>query len=118
MRRRLLTGSVAAAALVPVASGPGASWGANVASGPLSPKVATAYVNAQASALCALQAKAYPTLAALHAAYALAQHSTHLTARQLAKARAAASANMALRKRISQRVDALCGERHTKKKTK
>jgi hypothetical protein len=77
----------------------------------LDPKVATAYVDSQARALCVVQSKAFPTLAALQAAYARAEHSAHLSSHQRAQARAAAVSDVALRIRISERVAATCGKR-------
>jgi hypothetical protein len=85
--------------------------GSKSGSGSLDPKVATAYIDAKARALCLVQSKAYPTKAALHAAYVQAEHSANLSAHELAQARAAAAHDVALRRRISDRVAATCGRR-------
>jgi hypothetical protein len=71
--------------------------------------IASAYVAAQAHALCLVQSKAYPTQAAVAAAYKKAFASSTLSARDLAEARAFAVKNVALRKRVSDKVAALCG---------
>lgn len=77
----------------------------------LAPKVATAYVDAEARALCLVQSKAFPTQAALHAAFVRAENSANLSADDLTKARSAAARDVALRQRISNRVAARCGKR-------
>jgi hypothetical protein len=96
-----------ATALATTASGCGSS--AKSGSGSLDPKVASAYVVAQARALCLVQSKAYPTLAALRTAYQRAERSASFTADGLARAQAAAAQDPALRTRISNRVAATCG---------
>jgi hypothetical protein len=99
--RRLL----AIAALAAVASG----CGSNSQSSSLDPQAATAYVNAQAHALCVIQSTAFRTQAQQHAAYKRAQQSSTLTAEEFADAQAAAAKDQALRERLSDRVVALCG---------
>jgi hypothetical protein len=95
--------AVAIAAVVVATSGCGGS------SSKLDPKVASAYVDAQAHALCLVQSTAYPTLAALQAAYTSTLHSTKLSDDELAKARAAEAKDVTLRRRVSDKVAALCG---------
>jgi hypothetical protein len=110
IRRRLLIGCRVVTAVAAGAIVPGPAEAAGSSSGSLSPTVLTTYVYAQARALCLVQTKAFPTLAAQHAAYVEAEHSGHLTSHQLALARAAVAQDMALRTRISNRVAATCGK--------
>lgn len=77
----------------------------------LDPKVAEAYVDAEAHALCLVQSKAFPTQAALHTAFVRAERSGDLSSDELADARAAALQDVALRRRISDRVAERCGRR-------
>lgn len=100
MRRLLVIGAVAACA-----SGCGAGSG----SGSLDPQVATAYVEAQAHALCVVQKTAFQTQAEQQAASERAQQDSGLTADEFAEAQAAAAKDQALRERLSDRVVALCG---------
>ena len=100
MRRLLVIGALAA-----VASG----CGSNSQSGSLDPHVATAYVDAQAQALCLVQKTAFQTQAEQQAAYERAQQDSTLTADEFAEAEAAAAKDQALRERVSDRVVALCG---------
>ena len=100
MRRLLVIGALAA-----VMSGCGSSS----QSGSLDPQVATAYVDAQAHALCVVQSTAFPTQAEQQAAYERAQRDSRLTADEFAEAQAAAAKDEALRERVSDRVVALCG---------
>lgn len=100
MRRALLITTLAL-----VASG----CGSNTQSGSLDPKTATAYVNAQAHALCVVQSTAFQTRAKQQAAYERAQQSSGLTADEFAKAQAAAANDQSLRQRLSDRVVVLCG---------
>jgi hypothetical protein len=100
MRRLLVIGALAA-----VASGCGSSS----QSGSLDPQVATAYVDAQAHALCVVQSTAFQTQAEQQAAYEQAQRDSTLTADEFAAAEAAAAKDEALRERVSDRVVALCG---------
>jgi hypothetical protein len=62
-------------------------------------------------ALCLVQSKAYPTQKALQTAYLQAEHSGKLSAHEFAQARAATVHDLTLRKRISDRVAAVCGKR-------
>ncbi len=134
MRRRLLIGVLVAAAIPTAVAGCGGSThtssgtssstssatsssasssttpAAALASRPLSPEVATEYVDAQVRALCLVQSKAYPTEKALEAAYVQAEHSGNLSAHDFAQAVAATTHDVALRKRISDRVAAVCGK--------
>lgn len=75
----------------------------------LDPKLADAYVDAQARALCLVQSTAFPTQAELAAAYKHALQASNLSADELGLAQAAARQDPALRKRISNQVTALCG---------
>jgi len=75
----------------------------------LDPRVATAYVNAQARALCVVQSKSYPTQKQLEAAYKRAQTSSNLTSDEFKKAASAAEKDSDLRTRVSRRVTVLCG---------
>ncbi len=100
MRRLLVIGALAA-----VASG----CGTGSRSGAIDPQVATGYVNAQAHALCVVQSTAFQTRAEQQAAYERAQQDSRLTADEFADAEAAAAKDEALRKRVSDRVVALCG---------
>ena len=100
MRRLLVIGVLAA-----VASG----CGSGSQSGSLDPEVATAYVDAQAHALCVVQSTAFQTQAEQQAAYEQAQQDSGLTADEFAEAQAAAAEDQALRERVSDRVVALCG---------
>jgi hypothetical protein len=112
MGRRILVTVLGAAAIATAASACGSSSGSNSGAAPLNPKVASAYVIAQARALCLVQSKAYPTEAALHAAYAQAEHSAKMSAQQLAQARTDATHNPAMRRRISEQVAATCEANH------
>jgi hypothetical protein len=94
--------ALSVAAVVVAASGCGGTSG-------LDPKVAAAYVDAQAHALCRMQSTAYPTLADQQAAYTSALHSTKLSDDEIAKARAAEEKDATLRRRVSDEVAALCG---------
>jgi hypothetical protein len=78
-------------------------------SAPLDPKIAAAYVDAQAHALCLVQSNAYPTQTELEAAYKRSLQSTTLSAHEFAQAQGAAEQDAALRTRVSDRVAALCG---------
>ena len=78
MRRLLVIGALAAVA---------SSCGSGSGSGSIDPQVATAYVDAQAHALCLMQTKAFPTQAEQQAAYVHAQQNSKLTADEFAKAR-------------------------------
>ncbi len=98
MRRLLVIGVLAA-----VASGCGSS------SDSLDPEVATAYVDAQAQALCVVQSTAFQTQAEQQAAYEQAQQDSELTAEEFAEAQSAAAEDEALRERVSDRVVELCG---------
>lgn len=98
MRRLLVIGALAA-----VASGCGSG------SGSVDPEEASAYVDAQAHALCVVQKTAFPTQAEQQAAYERAQQESGLTADEFADAQAAAAKDEALRERVSDRVVALCG---------
>ncbi len=100
MRRLLVIGALAA-----VMSGCGSSS----KSGSLDPHVATAYVDAQARALCVVQSTAFPTQAEQQAAYEKAQRASGLTTDEFAAAQDAAANDQALRERLSDRVLALCG---------
>ena len=100
MRRLLVIGALAA-----VASG----CGSNSQSDSLDPQVATAYVDAQAQALCVVQSTAFQTQAEQQAAYERAQQDSRLTADEFAEAQAAAAKDQELRERLSDRVVALCG---------
>lgn len=100
MRRLLIVG-----ALTALVSGCGSSS----QSSSLDPLVATAYVNAQAHALCLVQTTAFQTQAQQQAAYKHAQHDSRLTADEFADAETAAAKDQALRERLSNRVVALCG---------
>ena len=100
MRRLLVIGALAA-----VASGCGSSS----QSGSLDAQIATAYVDAQAHALCVVQSTAFQTQAEQQAAYERAQRDSTLTADEFAEAEAAAAKDPALRERVSDRVVALCG---------
>ena len=111
IRRELLVGTLCAAAIATVAGGCGSKSGTNSASRTLDAKVATAFVDAQARALCLVQSKAYSTQAALHAAYIRAEHSSKLSPSELSQAQAAVAHETALRIRISDRVSATCGRR-------
>jgi hypothetical protein len=95
-----------------IATTAGCGSGAKSGSGSLDPKVASAYVDAEAHALCLVQSNAYPTLAALHAAYVRAESTAKLSPQGLAQARAAAASDPSLRARISTRVAATCGRHH------
>jgi hypothetical protein len=108
MRPRLLVGILAVGAMATAAPGCGTTSRTSV-SGSLNPQVAAAYVDAQAHALCLVQSKAYPTQAALHAAYLRAEQSADLPAPEFARAAAAALDDPALRTQLSDRVAALCG---------
>jgi hypothetical protein len=101
-----------AAAIATTAGGCGGRSAAKSGSGPLGPKIATAYVNAQARALCLVQSKSYPTQAALRAAYVRAERSGNLSAHDFAEAQAATAQELSLRTRISDRVAATCGKHH------
>ena len=92
-------------ALAAVASGCGTSS----RSGSIDQQVATRYVDAQAHALCVVQSTAFQTHAEQQAAYEQAQRDSRLTADEFADAEAAAAKDEALRKRVSDRVAALCG---------
>jgi stalled ribosome rescue protein Dom34 len=100
LRRLLVIGALAA-----VASG----CGSGSRSGSLDPQVATAYVDAQAHALCVVQSSAFQTQAKQEAAYERAQQDSRLSADEFAEAQAAAAKDQALRERVSDRVVALCG---------
>ena len=76
---------------------------------PLEPRIAAAYVQAQAQALCIVQSEAYRTQAAQENAYRSAQASSTLTPKELARAREAAQDDAELRRRVTARVAALCG---------
>lgn len=76
---------------------------------PLDPRIAAAYVQAQARALCIVQSKSFRTQAALEQAYRKTQSASTLTAEELARARSAAEKDVELRRRVSARVAALCG---------
>lgn len=76
---------------------------------PLDPRIADAYVQAQADALCIVQSNSYRTNAALQEAYRKAQAGAGLSAQDLARARTAAEKDVQLRRRVSARVDELCG---------
>jgi hypothetical protein len=102
MRWLLVIGALAA-----VAAGCGSSSSSQ--SGSLDPQVATAYVDAQAHALCLVQSTAFQTQAEQQAAYERAQRDSTLTADEFAEAEAAAATDEALRERVSDRVVALCG---------
>jgi len=75
----------------------------------LDPKVESAYVDAQAHALCLVQTKAFATLAALHTAYTNALKASGLSADDLAAAQEAQEKDVDLRLRVSDKVVALCG---------
>lgn len=107
MRRPLVVAALVAA-FASAASGCGSAT--RSVSGSFHPNATTAYVRAQARALCLVQSKAFPTQAALHAAYVRAEHSANLPASELARVRATASHDAALRTRISDRVAASCGK--------
>ena len=64
----------------------------------------TAYVDAQAQALCVVQSTAFQTQAEQQAAYEQAQQDSGLTAEEFAEAQAAAAEDQALRERVSDRV--------------
>ena len=100
MRRLLVLGVLAA-----VASG----CGSDSQSGSLDAQVATAYVDAQAHALCVVQSTAFQTQAEQQAAYERAQQGSGLTADEFDEAQAAAAKDQALRERLSDRVVAVCG---------
>jgi hypothetical protein len=100
LRRLLVIGALAA-----VASG----CGNGSRSGSIDRQVATAYVDAQAHALCVVQSTAFQTRAEQQAAYEHAQRESRLTADEFADAEAAAAKDEALRTRVSDRVVALCG---------
>jgi hypothetical protein len=100
MRRLLVIGALAA-----LASG----CGSCSHSGGLDSQVASAYVDAQAHALCLMQTTAFPTPQQQEAAYKLALRSSKLTADKLEQAQAEARKDEALRQRVSDRVVALCG---------
>ncbi len=110
LMRWLFIGVLVAAAISTATTGCGATSGAASPSASLSPKVATAYVDAQVRALCLVQSKAYPTQKALEAAYVQAEHSAKLTAREFAQAHAATLHDLALRERISEQVAATCAK--------
>jgi hypothetical protein len=99
----VVAAGIAAAAIVY------ATWPSDSESSSLDPQVATAYVNAQANALCLVQTKSFPTQAKLAAAYEDARKSSNLSAEEMAEAQDAAEQDEALRTRISERVDAICG---------
>ncbi len=105
MRRWLILG---AALVVAVAVGAGVYLSTRP-NGGLDPKIATAYVGAQAHALCVVKSTAFQTQADQEAAYKHAQHDSGLTATEFADAQAAAAKDQALRERLSNRVAALCG---------
>ena len=71
---------------------------------PLDPRIADAYVQAQADALCIVQSNSYRTNAALQEAYRKAQAGAGLSAQDLARARTAAEKDVQLRRRVSARV--------------
>ena len=100
MRRLLVIGALAA-----VVSGCGSSS----QSGSLDSQVASAYVDAQARALCLMQTTAYPTQQEQQAAYKHALQSSKLTADELEQAEAEARKDEALRQRVSDQVVARCG---------
>ena len=80
-----------------------------LAVGSLDAQVATAYVDAQAHALCVVQSTAFQTQAEQQAAYERAQQSSGLTADEFDEAQAAAAKDQALRERLTDRVVAVCG---------
>jgi hypothetical protein len=100
MRRPLVIGALAA-----VVSGCGSSS----QSGSLDSQVASAYVDAQARALCLMQTTAYPTQQEQQAAYKHALQSSKLTAGELEQAEAEARKDAALRQRVTDQVVARCG---------
>jgi hypothetical protein len=103
MRRAVVIG------VVVVALGAAAGIYFSTRSSSLDPRVATAYVNAQARALCVVQSKSYPTQKQLEAAYKRAQTSSNLTSDEFKKAASAAEKDSDLRTRVSRRVTVLCG---------
>jgi hypothetical protein len=105
MRLGLILGAAAAVIAVAV----GVYVYSTRPNGGLDPKIATAYVDAQAHALCVVQTTAFPTQAAQTTAYKEAQQAAGLTADEFADAQAAAAKDQALRQRLSDRVVALCG---------
>jgi hypothetical protein len=105
MRLRFLIGTLLMAA---IATAPVAASAARARAQALNPKVAAAFVKAEARALCLVETKAYPTPAAQHAAYLRAERPTHLSTRELARAQALAAHDAALRNRISKRVATTC----------
>ena len=90
------------ASLVAIASGCGGS------SSPDAEQM-TAYVDAQARALCVVQSYAYASQAKQEAAYQKALQSSNLSEDELADAEEAAQDDEAVRKQISDRVAAHCG---------
>jgi hypothetical protein len=100
MRRLLVIGAVTA-----VASGCGSSSH----SGSLDRRVANAYVDAQARALCLMQTTAYPSQHEQEAAYNHALRSSKLSAAELKQADVEAAKDEALRQRVSDKVVARCG---------
>jgi hypothetical protein len=103
MRRIAVAAAVAAVAVI------GVTVFLVTRSKPLDPKVATAYVQAQARALCVVQSHSYRTHAALEDAYRKTQADGRLSAGELAGAREAAEKDEELRRRITARVAELCG---------
>jgi hypothetical protein len=102
-------GRLAVAAIAVLAVAGGVTAFLVTRSKPLDPKVATAYVHAQAHALCVVQSHSYRTHAALQDAYRKAQASGALSEKDLARARDAAEKDEKLRRRITARVAELCG---------
>jgi flagellar basal body-associated protein FliL len=100
---------LAAAAAVVVLAAAGITVFLVTRSKPLDRKVASAYVQAQAHALCVVQSHSYRTHAALQDAYSKAQANGSLSAKDLARARDAAEKDEQLRRRITSRVAELCG---------
>lgn len=103
MRRLRIAGLVAAAAIAVVAAF------VLTRSKPLDPRIAAAYVEAQAHALCVVQSKSFRTHAALEDAYRKTQADSTLSAKELASARTAADKDVELRRRVTARVAELCG---------
>jgi hypothetical protein len=99
--RRLVVAATGAA-LVAIASGCGGSGSPDA-------EQMTAYVDAQAHALCVVQANAYASQAKQEAAYRKALQSSNQSEDELAEAEEAARTDVAVRKQISDQVAAHCG---------
>jgi len=104
---RLLLAIAAAVAFSAGAAGCGGD------SSSLDPRVAEAYVEAKAQALCVVQPNAYPTQAEQEAAYTDALQSSKLSENELLEAQSAAAEDEELRRRLSDEVEAQCGCPHS-----